>query len=130
MELKRKSLILSPMAFMAVLILGFVWALIPCIPNIARASSFYTIQLSSPLKEKQAHELVAKLKAEGVSSFEARVIIKGKKHFRVCSGYYENPKRAEEGLRIVMKHTHRKDIFVQRLNGSSLPDRMVLGDFD
>ena len=99
-------------------------------PSLAFASQFYTVQISSPQKEGQARILVEKLKAEGVDSFEAKVVIKGKKHYRVCSGYFENPAMAKVARKSIVKLTHRKNVFVQKLKGSALPDNMVLGDFD
>ena len=94
------------------------------------SSQFYTIQISSPQKEKDAKSLVAKLKHQGLDAFESKIVVKGKKHFRVCTGYFDNLDLAKAARNNVVRETHRKDVIVQRLKGSALPDSMVLGNYN
>jgi septal ring-binding cell division protein DamX len=112
------------------ILLGFALTLSMGVCVHASSGKFYTIQISSPQHEKQAKTLIAQLKSKGIESFEARIMIHGQKHYRVCTGYFENVQMAKAARRSIARQTRRKDVFVQRMKASVLPDKMVIGDFN
>ena len=88
---------------------------------LGNSRRFYTVQIASPQNEFKAKNLTSTLRKKGIDTFEAQVLINGKKHYRICTGFFENLGLAKAAQHSLIKQIHRKDVFVQQLSTSHLP---------
>jgi septal ring-binding cell division protein DamX len=113
------KVILTTLAFMLSVTLIAVSATVEASPRV------FSIQISSELSAGKAKALITILKHQGIDAFEVPAHVKGVKRFRVFAGTFETAARAKEARIHFSKLAHRKDVFVQTLKTSALPNSVL-----
>lgn len=86
------------------------------LPTVASSAvGKYTIQVASYIEEDEAKTRAAELKGKGWNAFYTPANVKGRTHFRVSVGLFDNVKSADEFRTQFVRDANAKGAFIQKV---------------